>query len=217
MEATINASSKRAYHTIRNAEFTGVYDRIVYNFTNNPGDNRIGSVASYHLFIRYGDKVYMDVKGVGEIVMSYTDLQKNKYWNYYYNLSLLLTNDKHLVVQDLKYSSNYLDQQIYDEERFWSIDTAFIETSMNTKGTKIINNDSLCYYKINPYDLEKWECSSQEDLNTFNKIYMTRAEIKNKVFDKKCDIYNNLVIGFRVSYMEKELDEISVILKDKKE
>ena len=68
MNSTIKASSKTAFHIVTNAEFTGVYDRMVYDFTINPGDNRIGSIGSYHLFIKYGDKVYMEVKGVGEIV-----------------------------------------------------------------------------------------------------------------------------------------------------
>lgn len=212
MNSTINASSKCAYHTVTNAEFTGVYDRIVYNFTNNPGDNRIGSVNGYHLFIKYGDKVYMEVKGVGEIVISFAELQKNRYWNYYYNLSLELTNDKHMLFQHLKYSSDYLDIQIYNEERLWSIDTTFIETSMNTKETKIINDD-VCYYRINPYDIVNMEYTSQEEVDTFQRIYMTRAEIQNKVFDRKCVIYKNIVDEYKIKLMKKELDELSTIKK----
>lgn len=216
MNGIINTSSKHAYHRIANVEFTGLYDRMVYNFGNNTENNRRGSVSDYHLFIRYGDKVYIDVKGVGEIVISFAELQKNKYLKYYYNISLLLTKDKNLVVQDLKYSSNYLDNQIYEEERFWSIDTAFIETSMNTKGSKILDNEFPCYFKINPYNLEYWDCSSQEDADTFLKIYMTRTEFKNKVFEKKCVLYNKLVIDYSAGLMENELDEISAIFEEKK-
>ena len=230
MNATINASSKTAFHTFTNAEFTGVYDRMVYDFTNNQGDNRLGSIGSYQLFIRYGDKVYMEVKGVGEIVISFAELQQNKYLNYYYNLSLKLTNDKHMVFQHLKYSSDYHlryqinDDMVYpDEERFWGISTAFIETSMNTRSAKIVNNEAICYYKINPYDLENWDCSSREDVDTFLRIYMTRAEIKNNVFDRMCVIYNRIISDYQESWMKKELDEIekeidvlSVIFEDKK-
>ena len=224
MNSTINTSHKSAYHTVANAEFTGFYDRMVYNFTNNPGDNRIGSISGYHLFIRYGDKVYMEVKGVGEIVISFAELSQNKYWKYYYDLSLLLTNDKHMLFQHLHgYSSDYeLNIQIYDEERFWAIDTAFIETSMNTRGAKIVNNEALCYYKINPYNLVNMEYSSQEVVDTFQRIYMTRNEIKNKVFDKICVIYNKLINDYHTNTMNKELaeieneiDELSVFFEDK--
>ena len=59
----------------------------------------------------------MEVKGIGEIVLTFAELQKNKYWYYFYKLSQLLTKDKHLVVQDLKYSSEYLYNQTYAEDR----------------------------------------------------------------------------------------------------
>ena len=230
MNSTIKASSKTAFHIVTNAEFTGVYDRMVYDFTINPGDNRIGSIGSYHLFIKYGDKVYMEVKGVGEIVVSFAELQKNKYWNYYYNLSLKLTSDKHMVFQHLRYNCNYHlryqlnDNMVYpNEERYWGIVTDFIETSMNTRKAKIINNESICYYKINPYDLDNMEYSSQEDVDIFQRVYKTRAEIQNNVFDRMCIIYNKVIREYQESWITKELNEIenelnelSVIFEDKK-
>ena len=230
MNSTIIASSKTAFHTFTNAEFTAVYDRKVYNFHNIPEDNRIGSIGSYHLFIRYGDKVYMEVKGVGEIVVSFAELQRNKYWNYYYNLSLKLSKDKHALFQHLKYGSDYHiryqlnDDMVYpDEERFWGINTAFIETSVNTRDAKIFDNEAICYYKINPYDLENWDCSTQEDVDTFLSIYMTRAENKSKVFDRMCVIYNKVISTYQESWMTKELNdmeteinELSAIFEDKK-
>ena len=160
----------------------------------------------------------MEVKGIGEIVLTFAELQKNKYWFYYYNLSQLLTKDKHLVVQDLKYSSEYLDNQTYAEDRYWSIDTAFIEFSLNTRKKNIIDDatEPVCYYNINPYNLENMEYTTAQELNIFNRIYMTRAEFKNNVFDKVSEVYNELVIGYQVASIEKELNELSVIFEDKK-
>ena len=160
----------------------------------------------------------MEVKGIGEIVLTFAELQKNKYWYYFYKLSQLLTKDKHLVVQDLKYSSEYLDNQTYAEDRYWSIDTAFIEFSLNTRKKNIIDDatEPVCYYNINPYDLENMEYTTAQELNIFNRIYMTRAEFKNKVFDKVSEVYNELVIGYQVASIEKELNELSVIFEDKK-
>jgi hypothetical protein len=160
----------------------------------------------------------MEVKGIGEIVLTFAELQKNRYWYYYYKLSQLLTNDEHLLIQDLKYSSEYQDNQIYAEDRYYSIDTAFIEFSLNTRKKKIINNatEPVCYYRINPFDLERMEYTTKQELDIFNRIYMTRAEFKNKVFDKVSDVYNELVIEYQAASIEKELDELSAIFEDKK-
>jgi len=214
MNSTIDASSKHAFHTISNVEFTGVYDNLVYNFAHTRG-----SISWYHFFIRYGDKVYMEVKGVGDIVISFAELQKNRYWKYYYDLSLMLTNDKdkNMVIQYHKYGSEYLDEQIYYEPRFWSFNTAYIETSLNFKSTSVKNYGNICYYKINPYDLENMEYTSVKNLEIFEIDYMiTSPEIKNKAFDKTCVIYNNLVIDFHATLMEKELEDLSAIIQDKK-
>ena len=213
MNSTIKTSNNRAYHTIANAEFTGFFDRMVYNANTT---ERRGYIFDYHLFIKYGDKVYMDVHRIGEIVISFAELQKNKYWKYYYYLSLLLANDKNMVAEDLKYIGDYLDIQIYDRPRLWSIDTAFIECSINTKITKVINHCDVFYYKINPYDLETMEYTTQDDLNTFKNIYMTRTEFRNKVFDKTCVIYNNLALDYNINLMENELTELSAFIEDKK-
>jgi len=216
------ASSKHAYHTVADVEFTGVYERIVDNFTTV----FLGSVSDdYHLFIKFGDKVYMDVKGVGEIVMSFADLQQNKYWKYYYDLSLLLTADKNMAIESLhrKYTSwyidtgNYIDAEIYDQERFWSIDTSYIEYEVNTNAKKIRNNDQgICYYNINPFDLVNMGCSTQEDLNTFRNIYMARAEITGMTFENKKMIYSEIEIDLTIAYIDEELNKLREFFEDKK-
>jgi hypothetical protein len=227
MNSIINVCGKHAlFHTVKNAEFTGIYDKLVYDFANNPGDNRNGFICNYHFFIRYGDKIYMDVKGIGEIVITFTELQQNKYWKHYYDISLMLTNskDKNLVIQYHKYGSEYLSEKIYEEPRLWSFNTAYIETSMNSKDTHIKNYGNICYYKINPYDLVNMEYTSQEDLDIFKINYITkRPEIKNKVFDIMCIIYKNLAVDYNtqiikneIDEMEKELEELSVMFEDKK-
>ena len=195
MNSSINASSKYAYHTFENVEFSCVFDRIVNNdFTYQ---------CKYHLFIRYDDKVYMDVKGVGEIVIPFAELQQNKYWKYYYDLSLLLTNDKNMVVQDLKYSSEYNDYQLYDEARFWSIDTASIENDLHINKLMVIGYDDNCYLKISPYELANMEYTSQEDLNIFRQNYMMGYECENM-----WEIYYNLAIEYQTNLIQKKFEEI---------
>ena len=186
MNSAIIASNKNAYHTFANVEFTGVFDRIV--------NNDFTYLCNYHLFIKYGDKVYMEVKDIGEIVISLAELLHNKYWKYYYDLSLLLTNNKYIVRQDLKYSSEYNDYHLYDEARFWSIDTSSIENNIHNDELIVISYDDNCYYKINPYDLENMEYTSLEDINNFIAIYMVRDEIKNNTLENTLINYYNLII-----------------------
>jgi len=197
MNSTIKASTKSAFHTIANVEFTGVFDTMV--------NNDFTSQCKYHLFIKYGDKVYMEVKDIGEIVISFAELQQNNHWKYYYDLSLLLTNDKHLVIQDLQYSSEYNDNQLYEEARFWSIDTASIENNIHINMLMVVNYDNNCYYKINPYDLEYMEYSSQEYLNNFRAIYMARYEGENMWAN-----YYNLAIEYKANLMERKVEELSI-------
>jgi hypothetical protein len=206
MNSTINEINNRAYHTVANAEFTCAFDRMVFNSIIN--------ISDYHLFIKYGDKVYIEVKNVGEIVVSLKHVQNNKHLKYYYDLSHMLTNNKNLVIQDLNYNDN--THRIYKEQRQWSIDTAFIELSMVTKINKVINDENICYYKINPYDLENMAYTSYDELENFEQNYMKRCEFRNNVFDKVCVINNNLVIDYLASLIEKEINELSIIFEDKK-
>lgn len=206
MNSAIIASNKNAYHTFANVEFTGVFDRIV--------NNDLTYICYYHLFIKYDDKVYIEVKDVGEIVISFDELQQNMYLKYYYDLSLLLTNGKNIVSQDLKYSSEYNDYHLYDEPRFWSIDTASIENDILFNLLKVISYDNNCYYKINPYDLANMEYTTQEDLNYFRSIYMMKYEFENNMFENMWANYYNLVIEYRANLMEKKVEELSVVFEN---
>jgi hypothetical protein len=67
----------------------------------------------------------------------------------------------------------------------------------------------VCYYKINPFDLEKMDYTTPEDLKTFLRIYMTRNEFRNKVFEKKSGIYNSLAIDYALRKAEKEFEAIT--------
>jgi hypothetical protein len=206
MNSTIKSSTKSAYHTFANVEFTGVFDRIV--------NNDLTYLCYYHLFIKYGDKIYIEVKDVGEIVISFAELQQNMYLKYYYDLSLLLTNGKNIVSQDLKYSSEYNDYQLYNEPRFWSIDTASIENDILFNLLKVISYDNNCYYKINPYDLVNMEYTSPEDLNIFRTIYMMKYEFENNTFENMWANYYNLAVEYRANLMEKKVEELSIGLEN---
>jgi hypothetical protein len=161
----------------------------------------------------------MDVKGIGEVVIPFAEIQRNKYWKYYYDLSLMLADDKYLVAQELRYSSDYIDYLIYDTTRYWWIDNAFIVGDEYHKyGDRGISDiyEKASYYNINPFDLEKMEYTSQKNLDRFKTNYMSRYEVRSKTFDKKRVYYDTFVLDYCTSLMEKELDELSTIFEDKK-
>jgi hypothetical protein len=208
MNSTIKTDDiMRYYHTFTNVEFSGVFDNYkingyVYNYHH-------GYTYNYHLFIKYGDKVYMDVKGIGSIVILFAELQKNKYWKYYYDISLLLTNDKHLIVQNNK--------MIYDERKVWSIKSGvYIDDGFGIHTKIVPYHKDTCYYNINPYDLENMEYTSQQDLNIYNLTYMARYETSKIIFEKKKLVYSVLAIDYQASLIGKEIDEITAILEKKK-
>jgi competence CoiA-like predicted nuclease len=195
MNSTIDANSKFAYHTLSNAEFSAAFVRSVNNdFTYQ---------YNYHLFIRYGDKIYIEVKDVGEVVISYAELQQDRNLKYYYDLSLQLTNDKSMVVQDLLYSSEYNEYQLYNEVRFWSTNTALIENDIHNNTLMVISYNDNCYYKINPYDLQNMEYTSREDLHNFRATYMANYEAEDM-----WNIYYNLAIEHQTDLIQNKFEEI---------
>jgi hypothetical protein len=187
--------------TIANAELTGFMDMYKVNGINH--------ILDYHLFIRCGDKVYMDVRGEGDIVISFDELQKNKYWKYYYDVSLMLTNDKHSVI-------NKVADVQYTEPRLWAINTAYIEGCYTLKTKKVKNDGYTCYYKINPFDVENMEYTLPQDLDTYTRTYMERFEVRARMFDKRSVYYYTFVFDYCVRLMENELDELLKIFEDKK-
>ena len=210
-----------SYHTVANAEITGVFCQQkyqAYSYRYNVPDSMVyrnAIIGDYHLFVKQGEKVYMEVKNVGEIVMSFADLQKNKYWKYYYELSLLLANDKNLVIKNEAFNKDYDEVYEYTGKRVWSLETAYIDLDIDqdTKKTyKIIPSGNVCYYKINPADLEKMEYASQQGIDIFKRIYMCRSDVRSGYFLKRSVIYKNIAIEYQVSKMENELDELSQIL-----
>jgi len=205
------------YFTIANTECTGVFCqqiREMQPYHNAP--NHISCRGDYHLFIRCGDKVYIDVRNAGEIVISFAELQKNElgFLKYYYDLSLILANNKHKVIRNTTFNNIYNNIYEYSGDRIWSFETAYIDQH-NMKNFKIIPCGNVCYYKVNPFDLEKMEYSTQQELEYFKWNYMNSLErVKN--FLHRSEIYKNIALEYQLSKMEKEIDELSVFFEDKK-
>lgn len=195
MLSVVNTNSNFAYHTIANAEFTAAFIKVI--------NNDFTTFYKYHLFIRYGEMVYIDIGGVGEVIISIAELQQDRYLRFYYEISLMLTNDKHLVVEDLVYSSENNEEQIYEEARRWSPNTAYIEEDIHNDTLTVIGYSENTYYKIIPYLLENMNYTTQEDLDNFHTAYMTTYEDENIL----CNYYN-LAIEYQANLLQNKFEEI---------
>jgi len=214
----------REYHTVENAEFTGVFNQAYYHvykkFSKRRELREFYKVRKYyHLFIKYGDKVYMEVDTMGWIVISFDELQKNCYWKQYYDLSLMLSNNNHTVIKNNYLYNELSNNKPYEElermfkGKYWTIDTSYIEDkkfveddTLIKKYTEIVPCGNVCHYSINPFDLDKIEYTSSEKLKHFENIYIQNMKrfniIEEKIFTEKMLEYNKLV----TEHLKKKLD-----------
>ena len=215
--SSASSDTSTVYHTIADTECSGVFWKLIREtkpYYDAP--NYMSCYGDYHLFAKHGDKVYMEVRNAGEIVISLAELQKNKYWKYYYTLSLMLSNDMHKLSKNEEFNKTY--NHIYGytggkewskEDRAWSLETAYIDQS-NMKAFKIIPSGNVCYYKINPADVKDMEYSTPQELEAFELGYMNGLD-RVKTFSHRSVIYENITIEYIMKKKEKELEELCAL------
>jgi hypothetical protein len=158
----------------------------------------------------------MEVKNVGEIVISFAELQQNKYWRYYYELSLLLAKDKHKVIKNEAFNKAYDEIYLqYLGDRVWSLDTAYIDLDIdktnNNKNYKIIPSGNVVYYKVNPIDLDKMEYTSRQGLELFRKIYIFRSDVRMGYFLNMSVIYKNIAMEYVMNENKKHILNLATL------
>jgi hypothetical protein len=200
-------SNTHDYYTLTNVKCSGVfwqqpYEACSYRYkVSNSTVWRNGIMGDYHIFLRSGDKVYIDVRNVGEIVIPFAKLQKNKYLKFYYDLSLMLANDRHLVIKNTAINKAY--DEIYDPtKRVWSFETAYINYNMGQTYKEtydVIPSGNVCYLKINPFELDKMEYSSRQTREIFYRIYMCRNDVRFGYFLTRSEIYKKIATEYQMS------------------
>jgi hypothetical protein len=172
--------------------------------------------GDYHLFAKHGDKVYIEVRNAGEIVISFAELQKNKFWKYYYDLSLMLANDKHKVIKNASFNKDYDEiygytaGRVYTGDRVWSLETAYIDQS-DLKNIQIIPSGNVCYYKINPADVKKMEYTSRQGLELFRKIYICRSDVRMGYFLNRSVIYKSIAKEYAMNENKKQILNLATL------
>lgn len=202
------------YHNIKDMQFSGVFD-----FCYNDARNYIVSLK-YFLFIKFGDLVYIDIKGVGPITISYTELMNHKYLRMYYELSLVLTENKHKIIEKRKVDYRYICEDtktIYKEERDWFIDTAYFIEDFDSKIKKVETGKYYCYYTINPNDLRNMSVSGVKEIAKFYEVlYIRYGYEQGRMFNVLFANYTNLMLEYNIKAIEKAVEEISISQEDDK-
>lgn len=190
------------YHHFNDMEFSGLFDY------------RHGQIIfiKYFLFIKFSNRIYIDIKGVGSVIMPFEDLVKNKLLKMYYEISLMLIENKNMAIERLDNRRYYYDF-VYTEKRVWFIDCAYFIEDFAAKTKNIENDHYCCYYNINPYDLPNMPVSSRTLIDKFNLTFLGYERLC--YFQSKISNYTNLFVDYHAALIEKELDEITAFQEDK--
>jgi len=191
------------FHYIPDMEFSGLFDithgRIIF--------------LKYFLFIKFNDYIYIDIKSIGDVIMPFEEFRKNKLLKMYYELSLLLIENKNIIIEKINNIEQHNYDFVYTEKRDWFIDCAYFIENF-TKNCKEVQKDRYCcYYNINPNDLRNMKISSKSHIDRFNKTFLGYEQIY--YFKKNLIYYTIIVIDYNANLMEIELDKISAIQEDK--
>ena len=204
------------YHYIKDMEFSGVFDAG----TNPVRSGKTILYLKYFLFIKFRDLIYIDIKGVGDIIIPFEELMNHKYLKMYYELSLVLTENKNKIVEkrkaDDRYSGEY-NHTIYKEERDWFIDSAYFMEDFSTKTKKVDSGKYYLYYAINPNDLRNMNVSNAMDIAKFYEVlYIRYGFEQSRMFKELFEKYTNMMLEYNIKLIGEEVEKISVNQEDDK-
>ena len=196
-------------HHFPDMEFSGIFDiahgRIIF--------------IKYFLFIKFNNNIYIDIKSIGDVIMSFEEFSKNKLLKKYYELSLLLIENKNIVIEKInnreqrEHREYYHYDFVYTEKRKWFIDCAYFVENFVINNKEVQKDRYCCYYNINPYDLTNMEISTKSHIDRFTTTFLGYEQIYK--FQKNISNYTKLAIDYNADLIEKELEEISAFQDDK--
>jgi hypothetical protein len=151
------------YHHFPDMEFSGLFDiahgRIIF--------------IKYFLFIKFDNNIYIDIKSIGDVIMPFEEFRKNKLLKMYYDLSLLLIENKNIVIEKINNREYCHYDFVYTEKRSWFIDCAYFVENFVINSKEIQKDKYSCYYNINPNDLRNMEISTKSHIDRFTKTFFT--------------------------------------------
>jgi hypothetical protein len=193
-------------------EFSGVFDIKMNN--KNILNNTV--YYKYFLFIKFHDLVYIDIKSVGDIIIPFAELMKHEYLRKYYELSLVLIEDKHKIIEKQSDDDSYYgdrNEPIYKTGRNWFIEGAYFAEDFPNKVKRVETGKYYYFFNINPNDLRNMCASNCKEIATFYEVLKARYGYEqvrvtrglNDMFTQ----YTNLILEYNIKTIGDEVEEIS--------
>lgn len=182
-------------------EFSGLYDIAVNSVKENIIEN-----LEYFTFVKFSDKLYIDISNIGSIIIPFNDIVKYESLNIYYELSLLLIiKERNRIVEMVGYERS--GAKNYNE---WFIDCAYLFEDCKSK-SKSIENGKYCpyLYNVNPRDLKDMDVFPEEDIEKFYNKFNNMYGYNNIYFEKRLTEYTNRIVVYNIKWIEEQMDEIT--------
>jgi len=190
------------HHYLNNIEISGVFNKSKYsdgNITN----------TKYILFIKFEHNketnVYIDISNVGNIVVPFHVLMKNRYFSKYYNISLMFIEEKNLVIERSYYNEKYNAEDILDIGIEWFIDPIYIVKDEETKIIEAKKGDNYHRCNINPYSLRNLKIATDVEIAKFCEVYDNKYGYEEAYFEEKIINYINIMINQTICLMKKDI------------
>lgn len=188
------------YHYMKNMEFSGLFDFIV----NSAKENLIVNLE-YFVFIKFEDKLYVDCKMIGSIIMPFCDLEKYESLKIFYELSQLLIDNKNLVVE----IGGYARQQ-YENDDKWFIDCAYLYENRDTSQKSVEKGNCYPYlYNINPCYLKDMDVHTDADIKGFTNKFNNMYGYSNLYFEERLTEYKNRIVDYNIKFIEEKINNIT--------
>ena len=182
-------------------EFSGLYDIAVNSVKENIIEN-----LEYFTFVKFSDKLYIDISNIGSIIIPFNDIVKYESLNIYYELSLLLIiKERNRIVEMVGYERSGVKN--YNK---WFIDCAYLFEDCKSK-SKSIENGKYCpyLYNVNPQDLKDMDVSPVQDIEKFYNKFNNMYGYNNLYFEKRLTEYTNRIVVYNIKWIEEQMDEIT--------
>jgi hypothetical protein len=128
-------------------------------FEFNKSEEKI-DCYKYLIFIKFDNKMYIDIKGLKSIIMPYDQFieNKNKNLKRYFELSLKLSEN-----------NNYIIEKKCNGKYDWFFNCAYIVNDFETNIERVEKGNYYCYCNINPNILKNENVSSEENIKKYFK------------------------------------------------
>jgi hypothetical protein len=154
---------------------------------------KTGMTSQYKemIFVKFDNKIYIMITSVGDVIMPFDELMKNKYLKTYYELSLAAIG-KPNIDKDYYGTENpdYIPKK-YQICHYMYVDAIYIVKNALTNIREVKKGNS--YQLFNLKKLNKMNVSSADKIADFHYNYKVKYGFEEETFEDRTTTFNTLV------------------------